>query len=98
MPKPGFTYIVTNKWRTTLYVGVTSDLIRRIHQHRENVGSKFTSKYALHTFVWCESHSEISYAIEREKQLKAWRRDWKIALIEEFNPGWTDLYPSIAIP
>lgn len=98
MAKPGFTYIMVNKWRTTLYVGVTSDLIQCVHQHRENAGSKFTTKYALNTLVWYEVYNEIQTAIEREKQLKNWRRDWKIALVEEMNPSWCDLYGSIAHP
>lgn len=98
MEKRGYTYIMTNKWRTTLYVGVTSDLVRRVYQHREGVGSAFTMTYVLRCLVWFEVYEEILLAIRREKQLKAWKRDWKIALIEKGNPTWRDLYIDIARP
>ena len=95
MPKQGYVYILTNKRNGTLYIGVTSDLIRRIWEHREAGGSKFTDRYHLKRLVYFEVFEDIVCAIAREKQLKAWRRDWKTALGEESNPDWDDLYPTI---
>ena len=92
----GFTYIMTNHVRGTLYVGVTSNLARRIFEHRNGVGSHFTTRHKLHQLVWFETHETITAAITREKQLKAWKRDWKIQLIEKQNLHWSDLYPVIA--
>ncbi len=94
----GYTYIMMNKSRGTLYVGVTSDLIRRINQHRTGEGGNFTSKYTLDMLVWFERHTTISAAIAREKQIKAWKRDWKIQLIEEQNLYRSDFYLAIARP
>ena len=94
----GYTYIVANKPYGTLYVGVTSDIVRRVYQHRTGAGSRFTSKYGVAQLVWFEEYTSISDAILREKQLKPWRRDWKIELIEAENPHWCDLYPAIARP
>jgi putative endonuclease len=87
----GWTYILTNKPRGVLYVGVTSDLAARIWQHREGKGSAFCRKYNLSLLVHAEAHASILEAIVREKALKAWQRDWKIALIEGRNPEWVDL-------
>jgi putative endonuclease len=88
-------YIVTNEKHGTLYVGVTSELVQRIWQHREGVVEGFTSRYQLKRLVWFETHDEISEAIRREKALKSWNRAWKIALIEKDNPDWVDLYPQL---
>ncbi len=76
----------------TLYVGVTSDLIRRAYEHKFGVLDGFTKKYAVKELVWYETHSTIENAILREKQIKKWERAWKLKLIEHFNPDWDDLY------
>ncbi len=84
-----YVYILTNVSRT-LYIGVTNDLMRRIHEHRSGQGSEFTRKYHIHQLVYYESTNSVMTAIEREKELKSWRRSMKIALIEEKNPEWKD--------
>jgi len=88
----GFIYIVTNKPDGTLYIGVTSDLSRRIHEHREGLYAGFTKRYALHRLVYYETFDDIRIAIQREKTLKHWPRLWKLSLINEMNPDWSDLY------
>ena len=90
--KNPFVYILTNKPRGTLYVGVTSDLVKRIWQHKNNVFEGFSSKYYLHTLVWFEQHASMEAAILREKQIKGGSRQKKIALIDTLNPQWLDLY------
>ena len=90
-----WTYIMTNKPRGVLYVGVTSDLAARVDQHRRGEGSDFCRKYNLQRLVLAEEHGRIEDAIAREKALKAWKRDWKIALIEVSNPEWQDLFEFI---
>ena len=90
-----WTYIMTNKPRGVLYVGVTNDLAVRVDQHRRGEGSEFCRKYNLRRLVFAEEHGEIDFAISREKALKAWKRDWKIALVEESNPEWRDLFELI---
>jgi putative endonuclease len=94
----GWTYILTNKPRGVLYVGVTSDVAARITQHRSGTGSAFCRRYGPKRLVLAESHSEIAMAIAREKALKAWKRDWKIERIEKANPGWEDVFDHIAQP
>ena len=90
--KPGFVYILTNKNNTTLYVGVTSNLERRLKQHRSDLNPKsFTSRYKLHKLVYFEVYQMIGDAIAREKQIKAGSRAKKIALIEKENPEWNNL-------
>ncbi len=79
----------------TLYIGVTNDLIRRVYEHKTDAVPSFTSRYQLHHLVWYEHAVEIRSAIQREKQLKNWKRDWKIQLIEQANPYWHDLYPAL---
>ena len=79
----------------TLYIGVTSDPVKRIWEHKNNLVEGFTKKYGIHTLVWYELHGNMNSAITREKQLKKWNRDWKIELIKEINPEWNDLYPTI---
>ncbi len=91
-----FVYLLTNKPYGTLYVGVTNDLVRRIHEHREGVVDGFTKTYALKRLVWYEIHESIIEAITREKQIKEWRRAWKVNLIQEANPHWDDLYETLA--
>jgi putative endonuclease len=92
MPQGGWTYIMTNRLRGVLYVGVTAHLAQRVDQHRQGTGSAFCRRYNLTRLVLAEPHDEIAYAIAREKALKAWQRAWKLALIETANPGWEDLY------
>ena len=89
-------YILASKRNGTLYVGVTSDLLKRVWQHKNDVVEGFTKKYAVHDLVWLEMHEDMQEAITREKNIKAWKRAWKIELIEEANPGWIDLYNGLA--
>lgn len=89
-------YLMTDRKRGTLYIGVTSDLPRRIYEHREGVRASFTKRYGLRRLVWYEIHDEMAQALQREKSLKRWPRDWKINLIERENPDWIDLYPTLA--
>ena len=88
-------YIMTNKPNGTLYVGVTSDLVGRVWQHKEHVADGFTKKYDLTKLVYFEQHQTMESAILREKQLKQWNREWKIRLIQEKNIEWLDLYCSL---
>jgi putative endonuclease len=87
-------YMMSNQPRGTLYIGVTSDLITRVTQHRGGEAPGFTQRYGLRRLVWYEQWKSISEAIHREKALKKYRRDWKINLIERENPRWDDLYPA----
>ena len=87
--------MLANKPRGTLYIGVTSDLIARVWQHKNEVEQGFSQKYALHYLVYYEMHATMLEAIGREKQLKKWNREWKIKLIEGFNENWADLYGQI---
>lgn len=89
-------YILASKRNGTLYIGVTSDLVQRVWQHKNDFVEGFTKKYGVHTLVWYESHPTMESAITREKQLKWWHRKWKLRLIEESNPNWEDLYEQIA--
>ncbi|MET0363300.1 MAG: GIY-YIG nuclease family protein [Sphingobium sp.] len=91
MARGGYTYIMTNKARGVLYIGVTADLGSRIEQHRNGTGSVFCRKYCLTRHVLAEPHDAITLAIAREKALKAWKREWKIRLVEESNPDWRDI-------
>lgn len=81
-----YVYIMTNSYRTTFYIGVTSDLPKRVTEHQEGVGSKFTSKYNLKDLVYFEEFTDIDQAISREKQLKNWHKEWKLNLIKTINP------------
>ena len=85
-------YIMSNRKDGVLYIGVTADLSRRIIQHREGKGSAFCRRYGLTRLVYAEEHDSIEDAIAREKAMKAWKRAWKIELIEGVNPGWDDLF------
>jgi putative endonuclease len=93
--KNGFVYIMTSGKNGTLYIGVTSDLPKRIYEHKNDLVESFTKKYQVHDLVYFEEASEIGSAIMREKQMKAWKRQWKIELIEKNNPAWSDLYPTL---
>jgi putative endonuclease len=88
-------YILASKRNGTLYIGVTSDLVERIWQHKNDAVEGFTKKYGVHTLAYYELHEDMESAILREKRLKKWNRAWKLRLIEEKNPDWNDLYPSI---
>ena len=88
-------YLLASKPYGTLYIGVTSDLRKRIWQHKNNLVEGFSHKYKVHRLVWYELHETMYTAIEREKNLKNWKRDWKISLIEQQNPYWSDLYPGL---
>ena len=86
-----YVYILASKKNGTLYIGVTSDLIKRVYEHRIHLVEGFTKKHKVHLLVYFEQFEDIMLAIKREKQMKAWRRDWKLELIEENNPRWEDL-------
>ncbi|KRG70705.1 GIY-YIG nuclease family protein [Pseudoxanthomonas dokdonensis] len=88
-------YLLASGFHGTLYLGVTTDLIRRIDQHKRNLVAGFTRRYHVHTLVWYEQHPTLDSAIPREKALKQWKRAWKIELIEQNNPRWLDLYPGL---
>ena len=88
-------YMLASKPRGTLYIGVTNGIILRVQQHRAGKGSGFTRKYGVHTLVWFQEFADIQEAIQREKTLKEWPRAWKVNLIEQINPQWEDLYPSL---
>lgn len=85
-------YMLASQRKGTLYIGVTSDLIKRVWEHKHNVVEGFTKKYEVHALVWYEIHESMESAISREKALKGWKRQWKIDLIEKENPLWNDLY------
>ena len=88
-------YILASGRNGTLYTGVTSNLVGRVWQHRNEVVHGFTSRYHVHDLVWYELHETMESAILREKQLKEWKRAWKLRLIEGGNPGWLDLHPTL---
>jgi putative endonuclease len=93
--KSFWVYITASGRNGTLYIGVTSDLVKRIWQHKNKIFEGFTTEYGIDQLMWFEQHSNAEAAITREKQLKKWRRAWKIELIQATNPGWQDLYDSI---
>jgi len=95
MENTSYVYMLASVRYGSLYIGVTSNLIRRVWEHREGVADGFTKKHGIKLLVWFEIHSDIIAAITREKQLKKWRRSWKIALIQKGNPGWRDLYQDV---
>jgi putative endonuclease len=86
-----YVYILASKRRGTLYIGVTNDLIRRIHEHKDGSVEGFTKKYKVYNLVYYQQCENIESVIQREKQLKSWHREWKIRLIDETNPMWKDL-------
>jgi putative endonuclease len=90
--KKYYVYILASKRNGTLYIGITSNLFKRIYEHKNNLIDGFTKKYNVHNLVYYEMTEDISIALAREKQLKSWKRNWKIELIEKNNPEWKDLY------
>jgi putative endonuclease len=88
-------YLLASKRNGTLYTGVTSNLAKRVWEHRQHVAAGFTSKYAVTHLVWFEVHATMASAIQREKAIKNWQRAWKIELIEAMNPLWRDLYKDL---
>jgi putative endonuclease len=89
-------YLLASRRHGTLYLGVTSDLVRRVSEHKAKAIPGFTARYGVERLVWFEAHDDPTGAIIREKAIKKWRRDWKVRLIEEQNPEWYDLFPRIA--
>ena len=90
-----YVYILASERNGTLYIGVTNNLVRRVYEHRQELIPGFTKTYHIHTLVYYEQGNEIAAVISREKQLKAWNRKWKLALIEKANPKWNDLWYEI---
>lgn len=88
-------YILASRTKGTLYIGMTNDLVRRVYEHRAGLVDGFSKTYGTKRLVYFEDTGDVLSAITREKQLKRWKRDWKIRLIEAFNPAWRDLYPEI---
>jgi putative endonuclease len=88
-------YILASKRNGTLYTGVTSDLVKRVYEHKNGLANGFTKKYRVHHLVYFELHEDMNAAISREKQIKKWNRAWKLELIETNNPEWKDLYEDI---
>ncbi len=95
MSKQYHVYIITNKAHTVLYIGMTNNIIRRIWEHKNKLADGFTKKYNCTKLVYVETYDDVRYAIEREKNIKAWKRDWKNQMIEKLNPDWQDLYETI---
>jgi len=93
--KKGYVYIITNQRNGTLYVGVTSDLIKRVYEHKQKAVEGFSKKYDLTMLVWYEVHDDIKESIKREKAIKKWERHWKVKRIQEMNPEWNDLYETL---
>jgi putative endonuclease len=91
-----YVYLLASRRNGTLYLGVTKDLVRRVYEHKSKMIKGFTSRYGVGHLVWFEAYDDPTNAIAREKELKKWRRAWKIRLIEESNPDWDDLYESIS--
>ncbi len=92
-----FVYMLASKRNGTLYIGVTNNLLERVLQHKNDLLEGFTKKYAVHNLVYYESYEDIYSAIAREKRMKKWKREWKIKLIEKFNPNWEDLYHKLIV-
>jgi putative endonuclease len=92
---PYYVYCMASSRNGTLYLGVTNDLVRRVHQHKAKTIPGFTAQYGVSQLVWYECYDDPTNAIAREKELKKWRRAWKLDLIEKMNPGWIDLYDGI---
>ena len=97
MEKQPCVYLLASGERGTLYLGVTSNLVKRVWEHKNDLAHGFSKKYGVHDLVWFEMHTSMLAAIEREKALKCWKRWWKLDLVEHSNPEWRDLYPEIAV-
>ena len=95
MEKQPTIYILASGYNGTLYIGVTSHLIQRVWQHKQDLVEGFTKRYGVHFLVYYEMHEEVLAAIQRKKQLKKWNRQWKINLIEKMNPTWKDLWEEL---
>ena len=93
--KKFYVYILCSQRNGTLYTGVTSNLVKRVYEHKQNIVEGFTKKYNVHHLIWYEAHESAESAITREKQIKKWERAWKLKLIEQDNSQWNDLYESI---
>jgi putative endonuclease len=98
MEKAGYVYIMANRKNGTIYIGVTSDLVTRVYEHRSGLIEGFTKKHGCKLLVWFETFDDIQQARHRELQMKEWKRAWKIKRIEEANFDWADLYPSLFGP
>ena len=94
--KAGYVYIMANRKNGAIYIGVTSDLMRRVWEHREGVVAGFTKRYGCKLLVWFEAFDDLAQARLRELQMKEWKRRWKVGLIEESNLDWNDLYPTMS--
>jgi putative endonuclease len=92
-----YVYILASKRNGTLYVGVTNDLRRRVYEHKNNLIEGFTKKYHVHNLVHCEETTDVQSALQREKQIKIWKRKWKLDLIETFNREWKDLHDELFV-
>jgi putative endonuclease len=91
-----YVYILASKRNGTLYIGVTNDLVRRVHEHKNDLVEGFTKKYCINLLVYYEQYNNAESAIRRERQMKKWNRQWKMNRIQEQNPDWNDLYDAIA--
>ena len=92
-----YVYILSSKRNGTLYTGITSDILKRVYEHKHGLVEGFTKKYKVHYLVWYEIHQSVESAITRKKQIKKWKRNWKLQLIEKENPEWMDLYQRISV-
>lgn len=88
----GYVYILASKKDGTLYTGVTADLARRVHEHKQQLGKGFTARYGALRLVWYREYDDIGHAIVDEKRIKRWRRAWKVRMIEKMNPDWQELH------
>jgi len=95
MMKKAYVYILASKRNGTLYIGITTDLVKRVYEHKHDLVDGFTKTYKVHYLVYFEEHEDIRQAITREKQIKKWKRKWKLELIEKDNPNWRDLYDEV---
>lgn len=95
MERQPVVYIMASGRNGTLYTGVTSDIVKRVWEHKNDLVPGFTKRYGVHALVWLELHATMESAIQREKRIKEWKRQWKVALIEKNNQAWRDLYTSI---
>ena len=95
MSKPGYVYLLASQRNGSLYVGVTSDLVKRVWEHKQDLVEGFTKRYQVHRLVYYEVFEDIRDAIVRERRIKKWKRGWKVQLVEEENPAWNDLYDGL---